>query len=634
MTPPPRVVLVSMPWESSSRPSLAIGTLTAIARQAGFDCTAQHLNLDLAARMGAEPYDAFAENVELFPLGEHCFASDLFGPEALDSERYLARFGGVDPMQSASPDPLHVLRDRAVPAFLDAATATLAALRPDVVGFSCTFNQTLPSLALARRLKAAMPALTVLLGGACVHGQMGETYAETFGDVIDHVFIGEADDTFPEWLRAFAEGDPDRPLPGVTGGHGRQPARLTHNLDRLPIPNYDEYFDQRASLEAAGASLAHLRHLPYESSRGCWWGEKHHCTFCGLNNEGMLFRRKSSERVVAELEQLSQTYGMTSFMAADNILDFRAYRGMLADLEQSPFDYDLFYEIKANVQRADVAALRRAGVRRVQPGVESFSDHVLRLMRKGTSALRNVQLLKWLQEHGVSVDYNILVGFPGETLEDYRDSIGVMRTIGHLPAPNGSAITVRVDRFSPFFDDSEALGIRGLRAAEHYRYLIPLDLVAPERYAYFFDRDEDDLAAFAESVAEINELMATWKLGALERRARLGATFVELLRADDGRRSRRVLRDVDALVFVLADSLTSVQALHERLGGVVTREDVATAIARLAEAQAVVRSGDRVVASIAYAEPHTDAELSTWVTRNGAPAHEATPEPLPVAAGA
>jgi hypothetical protein len=77
-----------------------------------------------------------------------------------------------------------------------------------------------------------------------------------------------------------------------------------------------------------------------------------------------------------------------------------------------------------------------------------------------------------------------------------------------------------------------------------------------------------------------------------------------------------------------------VQALHERLGGVVTREDVATAIARLAEAQAVVRSGDRVVASIAYAEPHTDAELSTWVTRNGAPAHEATPEPLPVAAGA
>src|SRR5215212_1276718 len=92
-----------MPWESASRPSLAIGTLVAIARQAGFDCTAQHLNLEFAARMGTEAYNAFAENVELFPLGEHCFASDLFGTEALDSECYLARFGGTNPIKSGAP---------------------------------------------------------------------------------------------------------------------------------------------------------------------------------------------------------------------------------------------------------------------------------------------------------------------------------------------------------------------------------------------------------------------------------------------------------------------------------------------------------------------------------------------------
>jgi len=629
MTDLPRVVLVSMPWESASRPSLAIGTLVAIARQAGFDCTALHLNLDLSAQMGAAPYDAFAENVELFPLGEHCFAIDLFGLEALDSERYLAGFGGTEPVGSASPDPLHILRDRTVPGFLDAATARLAALRPDVVGFSCTFNQILPSLALARRLKAVAPNLTVLLGGACVHGTMGETYAEIFGDLVDHVFTGEADDSFPAWLRAFADGEPRRPLPGITGGHERQSARLTQNLDRLPVPVYDEYFEQRTALEAVGASLTHLRHLPYESSRGCWWGEKHHCTFCGLNNEGMLFRRKSSARVVAELEELAEAYGITSFMAADNILDFQAYRDMLSSLERSPVDFDLFYEIKANVRRADVAALRRAGVRRVQPGIESFSDHVLQLMRKGTSGLRNVQLLKWLQEHGVSVDYNILVGFPGETLEDYCDNIRVMTAIGHLPPPNGSAITVRVDRFSPFFDDSHALGIRGIRAAAHYRHLIPLDLAAPERYAYFFDRDEEDLTAFTEPIAEINQLMATWKQGRLERRARLGTTFVELLQADDSGRSRRILRNLDALVFVLADRLTSVRQLQETLGGVAPCDDITAAIARLADAQALVRSGDRVVACIAYAEPHADAELRAWAERNGLPTAGGL-EPAPV----
>lgn len=613
----PRIVLVSMPWESVSRPSLAIGTLVAIARRAGFDCTAQHLNLDLAARMGAAAYDAFAENVALFPLGEHFFANDLFGSEALDSDRYLARFGGTDPIEGDSPDPLHILRDRTVPGFLSDATTRFATLRPDVVGFSCTFNQVLPSLALARRLKAALPGLTVLLGGACVHGRMGETYAETFGDCVDHVFTGEADDSFPAWLRAFVEGDPLRPLPGVTGGRSRQPAQLTQNLDRLPVPTYDEYFAQRAELEAEGASLRHVCHLPYESSRGCWWGEKHHCTFCGLNNEGMRFRRKSSERVVVELVELAERYGITSFMAADNILDFKAYRGLLGDLERLPIDLDLFYEIKANVRRPDVVALRRAGVRRVQPGIESFSDHVLQLMRKGTTGLQNVQTLKWLQEQRVSVDYNILVGFPGETLEDYRENIRIMRAIGHLPAPNGSAISVRVDRFSPFFDTPETLGIRGLRPAEFYGHLIPRGLVAADRYAYFFDHDEGNLSAFAEPIAEINRLIALWKGGKIERRARLGRTFVELLQADDGGRSRHVLQDLDALIFVLADGVTSVQQLCDRLGAVVSYDEVAAAIARLADASAIVRCGDRLVGSIAYAEPHTDAELCAWIEQNG-----------------
>ena len=561
-----RIVLVSMPWESASRPSLAIGTLVAIARRAGFDCTALHLNLDLSAMMGSAVYDAFAENLELFPLGEHVFAVDLFGREALDSDRYLARFGGTDPIESASPDPLHILRDRTVPCFLGDATARLADLRPDVVGFSCTFNQVLPSLALARRLKATLPGLKVLLGGACVHGQMGETYAQTFPDAVDHVFTGEADDSFPAWLWAYAEGDSQRPLPGVTGGRARQPARLTQNLDDVPIPVYDDYFAERARLEAAGASLRYVRHLPYKSSRGCWWGEKHHCTFCGLNNEGMLFRRKSPKRVVAELGELAERYGITSFMAADNILDFRAYNDLLGDLQRLEIDLDLFYEIKANVRRVDVAALRRAGVRRVQPGIESFSDHVLQLMRKGASGLQNVQALKLLQEHGISVDYNILVGFPGETFEDYQDNIRLMRAIMHLPRPNGSAITVRVDRFSPFFDDSEALGIHGLQAAESYGRLIPAGIAAPEKYAYFFERDEDHLAGFAEPIAEINRLMGVWKRETVARRARLGKSFIELLQVDDNGRSRRILRNLDALIFVLADGVTSVPRTRRQVG--------------------------------------------------------------------
>jgi ribosomal peptide maturation radical SAM protein 1 len=518
-------------------------------------------------------------------------------------------------VDGVEPDALHLLRDRDVPAYLSAATETVLDTGPDVVGFTCTFNQVLPSLALAHRLKAARPDLTILLGGACVHGSMGTAYRSAFPDIVDYVFTGEADTSFPDWLQAFADGDPNRPIPGVAGPHGDRPAAMTHDLDRLPVPDFCGYFDRRALLEGAGHALASVRHLPYESSRGCWWGQKHHCTFCGLNNEGMLFRRKSPARVVAELEQLASTHGITSFMASDNILDFHAYRDLLDRLAASPVEYDLFYEIKANVRRADIAALRRAGVWRVQPGIESFSDHVLALMRKGVTALANVQLLKWLQEHGVHVDYNVLVGFPGETAADYENQIRLLRHLSHLPPPNGSAVTVRVDRFSPFYDEPGHLGVVDIRAAEQYRYLIPPDVLDPDRFAYFFDRDESEVRRFSGYIDEIGAIIAAWKHGSSHRRARLGTGFIEIQSWTDGVMHRRVLRGIESAAFVLADSHIGRTALIERLSAVDGRVEATAAIDRLVAEDVLLADGDRVLALVPYATPHTDEQLHAWLAR-------------------
>jgi ribosomal peptide maturation radical SAM protein 1 len=608
-----------MPWESVARPSLATGTLCALARRTGYRCTALHLNLNLAGKIGLETYQAFAETLELFPLGEHLFAVDLFGTDVLDSTAYLARFGGVEASAGEDPDPLHVLRDRDIPDYLTEAAQAVLRLAPDVVGFSCTFNQVLPSLALARRLKAARPGVTVIFGGACVHGAMGLSYAEGFPEWIDYVFTGEADDSFLAWLDAFDSGEPARAIAGVAGGPEYLQPRLTHDLDRLPVPEFDEFFAQREALEEEGFLLPEVRHLPYESSRGCWWGEKHHCTFCGLNNQGMTYRRKSPERVVAELEALAQVHGLTSFMAADNILDFRAYRELLLNIEKSPVDYDLFYEIKANVRRADIATLRRAGVWRVQPGVESFADHVLELMRKGVTGLRNVQLLKWLQEYGVAVDYNILIGFPGETSDDYEELIRVMRSIPHLPPPNGRATIVRVDRFSPFFDDAEALGIRGMRAADYYRHLIPEQRLEPERYAYFFDRDLDDLDRFENEISEVNRIMTDWKAGDTQKRARLGAGFIEVVTYSERRMRRRVLRGLEAQIFLLSDAQVTRDELRRRLTSQHDGEHVDGTVDELLAAEILVGAGDSVVGAIPFAEPHSDFELNDWagVTRLG-----------------
>jgi hypothetical protein len=256
-------------------------------------------------------------------------------------------------------------------------------------------------------------------------------------------------------------------------------------------------------------------------------------------------------------------------------------------------------------------ALLGAGVVLVNPGIACSPDSVLELLRTGVTGLRNVQLLKWLQEYGVGVDYNILIGFPGETVADYEELMRVMSAIPHLPPPNGKTTRVRVDRFSPFFDDSEALGIRGLRAAEYYRYLIPPDRAAPESYAYFFDHDLDYMEPLKSVIAEADDLISRWKKRDAHKRARVGAGFVEVVTYVDGRSNRHVLRDLDAALFVAGDSVSAIPALERQLG--VGTSDLRAAISGLIEAGLMLQVGNSVVSIVPYAEPHTEEYLERWL---------------------
>src|SRR4029077_7134134 len=164
--------------------------------------------------------------------------------------------------------------------------------------------------------------------------------------------------------------------------------------------------------------------------RGCWWGAAHQCTFCGLNGTSLSYRSKSPERVLAEGRELEDRYGVSDFEAVDNILDMGYHKTLLPELAAArrppsangprrPLsangqsrDRRIFYEIKANVSRAQVAALVDAGVMWVQPGIESLHSEVLALMDKGIQGWQNVQLLKWARELGLRLSWSILWGFP------------------------------------------------------------------------------------------------------------------------------------------------------------------------------------------------------------------------------
>jgi ribosomal peptide maturation radical SAM protein 1 len=192
-----------------------------------------------------------------------------------------------------------------------------------------------------------------------------------------------------------------------------------HDLDALPIPNYADYF---SSIKRNKIEDSFFRaEVPFETARGCWWGEKHHCTFCGLNGQGMPFRSKSPDRVLGELRELSRRHPKRRFAITDNILDMKYFKTLLPSLAKEKLLSGAFWEIKANVTFTHLKLLRDAGISRVQPGIESFSSHALSLMKKGVRPIQNIQLLVDCQALGIEPGWNVLWGFPGETAEEYTE---------------------------------------------------------------------------------------------------------------------------------------------------------------------------------------------------------------------
>jgi ribosomal peptide maturation radical SAM protein 1 len=371
------------------------------------------------------------------------------------------------------------LRDRVVPEFLDALAADPVWREVQFVGFTSTFQQNVASFALARRLKERYPALVTIFGGANFEGAMGEEYARAI-DVVDHVISGPGEEALPALLRK---------LSGFAAESAGPPSG---------IPDFDEYF---ARAERLGLLDRDTVLLPFESSRGCWWGAKHHCTFCGLNGETMAYRSKPPAQVLAELETLARRYRTFRFEAVDNILDPRYLTTVIPALTTS--GYDLFYEVKANLSRDDLRLLARAGVRRLQPGLESLSSRVLGLMDKGVRAAQNVCLLKWARYYDIDVAWNLLWGFPGETPDDYAAQAAAIPHLVHLQPPD-SADRIWLERFSPLFNAGS------YEPEPSYRYVYPpsVDL---SRAAYFFEWPEQlDDTAYAGVRDEVDRWKALW----------------------------------------------------------------------------------------------------------------------------
>lgn len=512
------VALVSMPTLSARFPSFQLALLKPTLEREGIPVQTFSMFMYFGSFVGHRINEALSD---VYPcmVGEWLWTKAAFGDFARNEdyfEIYRDNLESICKHAGCSISELSGIRENAAPAFIDFCVNSVDWSRFGAIGLSVCFQQTLASIALARALKERYPEIPIMMGGATFEDDIAEEIMRGCPQV-DFIHCGDADETLPKTIRRLYSKESLAGMPGIMWRGGDQGGAIKFagrapnlsDMNKTPVPDFDEYFYARKEGGYGRYNSAQEVLLPIETARGCWWGVKNHCTFCGLNRAGMEFRSKSVANVIQQLDELSRRYGILDFNAIDNIIEPEYIDKLFTQLADANTDIHIHYEVRPSLTRAQLKLMRKGGLFSIQPGVESLSTHILKLMRKHTTGMRNLELIKWSTYYGINNLYNILLRFPGETADDYRAQCEVIAKIHHFQAPWAIA-KARADRGSPMFTEPETQSISRLVPSACYDYLFPKDRFNLNRVSYYFEHEMGNTLADNE-YEEIFQAVGVWQ---------------------------------------------------------------------------------------------------------------------------
>lgn len=603
-----RIALIQMPPLNSDRPSIGLALVAQAARNVGHTVDILHENLWCADRLGPQLYQ------DLCGAPNDSLLTDIAFVRAIEPHldidpllEILSRrlggncdIGGMRTILERVQDPLSK--------FLESATLRVIREGYELIGLTAVFSL-FPTIAAVVKLREFGYKGNIVLGGSHCEGPMGEALL-ALAPGIDHVVRGYAENTFPELLNRIAAKESVSGLAGVVTRVGERvtsgpPPKMTP-MDELPRIHYADWFVERQSL---GLGKPDTAWIPVETARGCWYGQVQQCTFCGLNGEQIAFKSKSPQRAYEEFCAVADAGARLAY-STDPIIDRSYFSSLLPRLAESHLQLSIFYEVKSNIKDADVELLAKAGVRAIQPGIESLNGNILRIMRKGVRTHQNVQVLISAARHGVGVGWNLLYGFPGESADDYDSMEKLIPLLYHLEPPgvqDGSGGWVRLDRFSPMFQAPSRFGLTNVRPhpifESLWRHLSPTaraeDLF---NASYYFDYDYSDNRRPQDYVGGVMDQLKKWH-NAYPGAFLVGAKSGEKLWVLDTRDREGVRRlqfcGIEEWLLSACKSAPSLRRIRDESGAAgYTVEDVEDALAKLSDLGLVVPLDNRFVCLI------------------------------------
>lgn len=593
-----RVALIFMPFGGCTSPCLGISSLKGALSQKKLGADIHYFDVTLAAQIGFDLYSIIAERLPPVALvGEWLFAPVLFGENATADERYVKEVLWGEWKDLFTPEMvmemLH-LRDRCV-RFLFTCLDVVDWSKYAVIGFSTSTAQNCSSLALARLIKERFPAVKMVMGGSNCADPMGAALIDLF-PFVDFVCTGEGEIAFPRLVEALLGGEPVADIPGILSQAGTVPVRRIvsgdpiADLDSLPYPDHTDYFSQ---LYNAKADPGFVPYVPMETARGCWRRKARCCTFCGVNGPLLTFRSKSPARVMEELTYTKDTYGV-DVLFADTILDRNYFKTLLPDLAKKMPGTVLGWDVTANLNRDEIALLARAGLTTLVPGIESLSDSILKLIRKGTTSLQNIQTLKWSRQFGMTVLWNLLFGFPGEDPAEYNAMETLLPLLFHLPPPR--CIHILFQRHSEYVNNPADFGITAITPKPVYRWIYhSLCKNDVKRLAFYFDAEyTDDSENYARGVIQAVKKWQTNTDAVLDvfivgRSIRIVDTRMH------GWKREYQFNGISADIYLLCDAAQDLNGLvtAPSIHGRVTEKEITAILDRFIKQRLMIREGSR-----------------------------------------
>jgi len=515
-----KVSLINMPFAPLEYPVLGLTQLKTMLDQKFQGRVApeesHYLNLDFAHYMGVDLYQFMCRSgaSAVSGYGDWFFRQAAFPEQPENSELYFRRYFPVRTEELKQIKKLMLEKREGLDTYLDDLITEYRLDVADVVGFSSMFAQNAACFAMAKKVKQRNPGVIIVVGGSNCESPMGQEIIKHVPQ-IDYVFSGPALKSFPAFIEAVLAGERERceQIRGIftRDNVAHPPSIIGEEVDI----NENAELNYKPFLQSMRTYFPNREIRPilvFETSRGCWWGEKAHCTFCGLNGLTMNYRSMRPEKAIKQITSLfSYSNDSSHYMCIDNIMPTNFPTEVFPHLKTPP-SVSIFYEVKADLTPEDMQALSGARVKVIQPGIEALSTATLKLMKKGTTAFQNLAFLKNCLLYDLYPVWNLLVGFPGEEEAVYKKYMEDLPLLVHLPAPN-QASRVLFDRYSPYHSQAHQYGL-DLRPCDFYTLIYPFDKECLSNLAYHFV-DHNFAAPYfgymTKWLAPLEELVTKWQ---------------------------------------------------------------------------------------------------------------------------